>query len=391
MAATHGEGEYGNGVGVTTPLEHRIAQLSDFVRTGPTTIRTGVLWDGNATIVTGRANMAYDVRAFTIATQRSSSQGVVKWGNDATVTVSTTAAPGSNSRYDSVIAFHRDFAAGDANSDPLLTVVQGTAAASPTPPSLAAYPGAIELARILVPAGVTATNSGTTITQTAPFTASAGGIIPFRNTTERDAGTYLEGQLGWLIDSNQTQVYDGTTWPSIGSQIVVPSAATNGSVTANGVVTSTAQTLVRIRDAFPSGYRVFRVTYDVTMSVSTLVFKLASGATDASTAYDYQRTTEISTTVATVQDLNQSFGSLSAIPVAGARHVGEFLLTDPNFAGPTYYNGYATVAPPAAMTASTGATRVAGLHRTATAYDSLTMLPASGNITVNRLTVTGVS
>ena len=392
MALTYGLGIYGNGVGVVTPLDDRMWQIGAWAKTStPNLIRAGLLYNGTSTIVTGTSGMSYNVAPFAAASTRGATQGVVPFANDATENVVTTAAPGSNSRYDVVYAWPRDFALDGTDSDPVLGVVQGAAAASPTVPSLSAFPGAIELARILVPSGVTATNSGTTITQTAPFTAADGARIPFRNTTERDAGTYCEGQLGWLIDTNTIQVYNGTGWATIPTPRVIPSAATNGSVDASGVVTSTAQSLVRVRDAFPAGGRVFKITYDVTAQTSSLLMRLAVGATDAATAYDYQRTTEVSTTVATVQDLNQTSGSVSPIGIAGSRHFGTILVTDPNVAGPTYYKAESTVAPPAAMTTSTGTTGVGGLHRTATAYDSISLFSGSGNVTVNRLTVEVVS
>lgn len=213
MAATHGEGVYGNAVGVTTPVEHKMAQVGPILKTGVNTIRPGLFWDGNPVVVTGRANMAYDVRAFTIATTRGATAGAVPWSNDAATTnLATTAAPGSNSRIDIVYAWHREFALDGTNSDPVIGVIQGTAAASPTAPSLAAFPGAVELARVTVPAGITATTSAT-ITQTAPFTTTADGTPVFRTTTEMNTYTPLKvGDLAWCIADSSTYRWNGTAW-----------------------------------------------------------------------------------------------------------------------------------------------------------------------------------
>lgn len=173
--------------------------------------------------------------------------------------------------------------------------------------------------------------------------------------------------------------------------LILPSAATNGTVT-DGVVTSTAQSLVRVRDAFPSGFSVHKVTFDITASAASgISLKFAVDATDAATAYDSQRTTSLNATVAASQTLNGTSGEVSAVGVATARHFGEILITDANVAGPTYWNARATVAPPGAMTTATGMSLSAGLHRTATAYNSLTIAPGSGNVTIHRLTVEGVS
>lgn len=211
MTATHGEGAYGNAVGVTTPTEHKLAQAGEIVKSAGNLIRPGLFWGGTATIITGKANMSYDVAAFTCVSTRGASSGAIKWANDGVYNAVTTAAPGSNSRIDVIIGWHREFALDGTNSDPVIIVVQGTAAAVPVAPSLAAYPGYIELGRAVVGAGITATTSAT-ITQTAQFTAAAGGVIPFRNTTERDAGTYTEGQPGWMIDSKQSIIYNSSAW-----------------------------------------------------------------------------------------------------------------------------------------------------------------------------------
>ena len=221
MSAFFGLGTYGNAAGVVTPEDFKLAQGGLVVKSGSGFGRAGLFWNGNATIVSGTAGMAYSVAQYACATRRTGSTAMVFGGNDGTIaSLATTAAPGSNSRYDVVYHWHREYSLDGTDSNPVIGVVQGTAAASPTAPSLAAYPGAIELARILVPAGVTATNSGTTITQTAPFTAMAGGVVAFRTTTERDAGTYIEGQLGWLIDSNTMWSYTGSQWSAMSDALV---------------------------------------------------------------------------------------------------------------------------------------------------------------------------
>lgn len=178
-----------------------------------------------------------------------------------------------------------------------------------------------------------------------------------------------------------------------GSTRIIPSAATNGSVSATtGVVTSTAQALVRVRDAFPSTFQVFRVQFDVTLSAASgLSIRLASGATDSSSNYDSQRSTFINATTTSVQNLAGDKFELSAISVAGARHVGQFTISSANLADSTYVVSDSTVVVPSAMTASTGRAGVGGYHRTATAYDSFTVLAGSGNVTINRLTVEGIS
>ena len=203
------------------------------------------------------------------------------------------------------------------------------------------------------------------------------------------SGNWLGRQIA-TSDSGLTYRWTGSVWSaSTGSQIV-PSAATNGSVSGSGVVTSSAQTFVRVLDAFPSGFTVFRVVYDVTLSAAVgLLFRLAVDASDSSTGYDYQRTSEVNVTVVTTQDLNQSSGSLSPIGLA-TRHVGQVLLFGPNVASETLYDASSLVTPNP-MTTSAGRTDVGGQHRPLTAYNSLRVFGSSGTITINRLSVAGVA
>jgi len=171
---------------------------------------------------------------------------------------------------------------------------------------------------------------------------------------------------------------------------IVPSAATNGSVSAEGVVTSTPQSFVRVRDAFPAGFTVFQIDYDINTSAATGVdARLAVDATDASTAYDNQRFTIIDTTVAAIQALNANILGMDSIGLA-ARRVGRFVLHSPNVATPTrwFNDGLVTTN---TMTSSSGSLKNAGVHRTATAYNSISFIAPSGNITINRLTVKGLT
>ena len=225
MTATKALGTYGNAVGVVTPADHKAAQSGLIAKTALNAVRPGLFWGGNASVIVGKANMSYDVIAFTAALSRGATSGTVLLSNDGTLNVATTAAPGSNSRIDIIYVWAREYSLDGVDSNPVIGVVQGTAAASPTAPSLASFPGAIEIGRATVGAGITATTSAT-ITQTAPFTAMDGGRIPFRNTTERDAGTYVEGQLGWLIDTNILQVYSGSSWADVSQDTTAWAALT---------------------------------------------------------------------------------------------------------------------------------------------------------------------
>lgn len=293
MASTYGEGVYGNGVGVTTPLSHKMAQVSEFVKTTtPNLIRPGVLYNGVASLVTGRANMAYDVAPFSIVTTRGASAGAVKWSNDGTLTVSTTAAPGSNSRYDVIYAWHREFSIDGVDSNPVIGVVQGTAAASPTVPSLAAFPGAVELARVLVPAGVTATNSGTTFTQTAPFTSVDGGVITERTKVALDLITnLLPGQEARVLSEGNRYRWNGSAWGGAGGglNLITPGSVAGTGVTLSGAkVTYTNAASISVNNCFSLDYDNYLILVDTTSrSTASDAFMLlrAGGVNNATTNY----------------------------------------------------------------------------------------------------------
>lgn len=179
-------------------------------------VRKGVLFDGAGALVSGKANMSYDVRAFRAVLMRSTANGPVLVANDATVNVVTTAAPGSNSRIDIIYA-HQHLVAGDGGSDSDVVleigVAQGTAAASPSAPSIPS--GALELARVTVTSGTTATSS-LTISQTHPWTVPNGAPIPVRNNTERSALTAFDGLIVNHLGDDELQRYDGSSWVSVG-------------------------------------------------------------------------------------------------------------------------------------------------------------------------------
>lgn len=293
MVLTYGEGLYGNGAGVVTPLDHRMAQITGFTKTTtPNLIRPGLLYNGTATIVSGTSGMSYDVAPFSAVSTRGATQGAVPFANDAIANVVTTAAPGSNSRYDVVYAWPRDYAIDGVDSVPVLGVEQGTAAASPTVPSLSAYPGAIELARILVPAGVTGTDSGTTITQTSPFTSVDGGLVPFRTTTEMNLWTTaLTGQLALDLSDGATYRWDGSAWAVPPVQGQVPSSVVVGSgsvsVADDGTVEFTGASSVSLNDVFTDDYLNYQMFWNIdSASVASRVnFRFRAAGVDDTTGY----------------------------------------------------------------------------------------------------------
>lgn len=178
------------------------------------TPRVGVFSAGSSPIVTGRASMGYDIAPFKAATSRTGT-GVELLANDATVTnVPTDAAPGANSRIDVIYVRPQFTANTDPGSVPIFGVAKGTAAPVPTKPPIP--DGALELAYADIPSTATTTAS-VVITQSAPFTAAVGGIVPVRNTAELDAFAAADGTMARDITVGIEYERDGGTWKLRGS------------------------------------------------------------------------------------------------------------------------------------------------------------------------------
>ena len=165
---------------------------------------------------TEQCEPAYNVAAGQAVVMRTAILGPYLVSNDGAASVATTAAPGTNSRYDLIWIRCPDFQQGDANSTAVLGVTQGTAAAAPTKPYASVPVGALVLAEALVPAGVTATNLGVTYTQVALFTVGRGATIPVRLLADRTAMTPYDALSVYRLDIHARETYNGTVWAADG-------------------------------------------------------------------------------------------------------------------------------------------------------------------------------
>lgn len=177
------------------------------------TPRLGVIDpDPSTPLVTGTTSMAYLIKGDeTFVTQRDSSTGGVELSaNDAVASVATTTAPVANSRIDVIwIKCQFDVYGDSGLYAPTFGVTQGTADASPSVPSIPT--GATALAH----AEVTSTDTTTetvVITQVAPFTAMAGGVVVLRNETEQAAWVPPVGSPAYRQDIDVALVRSSSGW-----------------------------------------------------------------------------------------------------------------------------------------------------------------------------------
>lgn len=155
----------------------------------------GILDRSQDNLVTGNSNsMSVTVHPFNAVLNR---YGALLIQNDGNVNVPIAAAPSANSRIDVVYVKQNETRSpmSDSSDVPAFGVVKGTAAAVPVAPAVPA--GALALAQVLLPAGVSNTAaSGVVITQTYIGAALKGDMLRVQTSAQRDAMTMVpEGTL----------------------------------------------------------------------------------------------------------------------------------------------------------------------------------------------------
>lgn len=172
----------------------------------------GILDRAQSDLVTGNGNsMSVTVHPFNAVLNR---YGALLIQNDGDVKVPLSAAPSANSRIDVVYVRQNESRSpmSDGSDVPSFGVVKGTAAATPVAPGVPA--GALALAQILLPAGVSNTSaSGVVITQTYIGAAMKGGMLRVQTSAQRDAITMVpEGTLLHNVANNCDYVRKGGKW-----------------------------------------------------------------------------------------------------------------------------------------------------------------------------------
>lgn len=155
----------------------------------------GILDRSQANLVTGRGDsMSVTVHAFNAVLNR---YGALLLQNDGDVKVTLSAAPSANSRIDVVYVKQNESRPpmSDSSDSTMFGVVKGVAAATPVAPAVPA--GALALAQVLLPAGVSNTAAGgVVITQTYIGAALKGDMLRVWTSAQRDALTTVpEGTL----------------------------------------------------------------------------------------------------------------------------------------------------------------------------------------------------
>lgn len=204
------------------------------------------------------------------------------------------------------------------------------------------------------------------------------------NEAARTAQTGMaEGDIGDQADTEQRWRYSGSVWAVSNSGLVPirPTTVVNGAISGVCTVTFTGVTSVSLNGIFSSLYDWYIVEFDFTTSGAGIFNPvLRASGTDATTAYDSQRSTAINATLAAAQSLNAAnwVGS-GAVGIVGARQSGAIKLYNPGTAVAT--TGIVqSIITPNPMTSSAALYTGGLLHRTTTAYDGITLGVSTGNM-----------
>lgn len=172
----------------------------------------GILDRSQDNLVTGNSNsMSVTVHPFNAVLNR---YGALLIQNDGNVQVPLNAAPSANSRIDVVYVMQHEKRSpmSDGSDVPAFGVVKGTAAAVPVAPAVPN--GALALAQVLLPAGVSNTAAaGVVITQTYIGAAMKGDMLRVQTSAQRDALTDVpEGTLLHNVADGCDYVRKGGKW-----------------------------------------------------------------------------------------------------------------------------------------------------------------------------------
>lgn len=172
----------------------------------------GILDRSQDNLVSGNSNsMSVTVHPFNAVLNR---YGALLIQNDGDVKVSLKAAPSANSRIDVVYVKQHEKRSpmSDGSDFPVFGVMTGVAAATPVAPSVPS--GALALAQVRLPAGVSNTAAaGVVITQTYIGAAMKGDMLRVQTSAQRDALTTVpEGTLLHNVADGCDYVRKGNKW-----------------------------------------------------------------------------------------------------------------------------------------------------------------------------------
>lgn len=159
------------------------------------------------------------VAAFQRLTQSTRGQGPYIQTLDAEKTIdilTDNPADSTNDRHDLIVGQQSDQFYGDTGNGFLIRHVVGTAASTPSDPTVDGSPDYYELARVRVTAGATEiTDSMIDDLRPPESTVALGGVLPVADQAERDAiPSPYEGMTVYRADTDWLETHSLTSWRS---------------------------------------------------------------------------------------------------------------------------------------------------------------------------------
>lgn len=200
------------------------------------------------------------------------------------------------------------------------------------------------------------------------------GIPVFATTVTRDAAfggagekTLAEGQFAYIEATNTTQYYDGAAWQSVGT--------TPGLVCVKAETAFSGASSVTADSVFTSTYTNYVLMFNYTTSTTNFPqIKLRVGGVSASTAYTSQQMQGFSGSVTT--NARSAATSFEFAYYGNATREAAVV----NIMGPQLAQATQFVVGGGALGGAL-VQNIYGLHTTATAYDGIEILVATGTMT----------
>lgn len=184
-----------------------------------------------------------------------------------------------------------------------------------------------------------------------------------------------EGMISYLKDTNSTEYYSGSAWVAIGG-------GSTGALVYVGGATFSASSSQSLNNVFTSTYTNYQIfcNIDSVSTATNINFKLRASGTDSTATYYsnimYNNFTDaIFANISVVNGAAWKIGDLSN--TGGALGFSFNLLNPQKALGTTLESGLHGYNYAASFFQSMSG----GYHNTATAYDGITIFPASGTFT----------
>jgi hypothetical protein len=230
-----------------------------------------------------------------------------------------------------------------------------------------------------MPAVTSVTNfsDGNVLTATA-LNAVNCGIHVYSNAAARDAAyggsgerTLVEGEYAYLLDTDQTLVYSGTSWITVG---VTPGLVCVKAETAFSAVASFTADSV-----FTSTYTNYRIIVRYqTSTTQELAMQLRAATVDTATGYNFQMLQATSTTVSGQLFASQTSAFVGKDPTTFTS-LTTLELSGPQLAEPTVYQAVNTRN--ASAYTNPFVVQYFGNQSSSTQFDGIKFLVASGTTT----------